>query len=233
MDKTRINDSIFDALFERAVIDNFNEELDSLPPYEEMVKIYTFSERHEQRMKRLFARERRKEQFHAFKKVSRRVAAVLLIAITLLSAALMLTPQVRAAVTQMIIEWFDEFTRFTFTGTITSPEGLEPTYIPDGFWEDFRHEDEASTIIIFANIDGKEIYFESAHAVGLFSIDNENAIYELRTIDGIDYHVLTAISEDYENSIMWEFGGRRYYLRSTITYVEYLQIIALELMQNR
>jgi len=51
-----INDNVFEALFRQAVIDNFLEEIDSLPPDEELSKIYIFSPEHEARMQRLFGK---------------------------------------------------------------------------------------------------------------------------------------------------------------------------------
>jgi len=49
------DDNIFEELFRQAVIDNFYECYNSLPPLEEISEMYTFSERHEKRMNELFA----------------------------------------------------------------------------------------------------------------------------------------------------------------------------------
>jgi hypothetical protein len=60
MNKDRVNDEVFEALFRQAVIDDFNEEIDSIPTNEDLAKIYSFSPEFEIRMKKLFIKDRRK-----------------------------------------------------------------------------------------------------------------------------------------------------------------------------
>lgn len=60
MNKDQMNDLIFEALFHQAVIDNFNEEIDSIPINEQLSKIYSFSPGFEMRMKKLFTKDRRR-----------------------------------------------------------------------------------------------------------------------------------------------------------------------------
>lgn len=226
MDKGQINDNIFEALFRQAVIDNFYEELDSLPPDEELAKMYIASPEHALRMKKLFAREARKDRHRAALKTGKRVVAAIVIAICILFCALMLVPRVRATVVSTVVEWFEAFTRFTSGTPVMDSESLEPTHIPEGFWEAGRYFDDVMTIILYKNGDGEIIVLQSSLADGVLTIDNEYAIYELRIINGIEYHVLTAIESGDENSIIWDIGGWRYVLRSII-YVEYIQNMAL------
>ena len=54
MTEMLLSEDIFDAMFRQAVIDNFYEYYNSLPPLEEISEMYTFSERHEKRMNELF-----------------------------------------------------------------------------------------------------------------------------------------------------------------------------------
>lgn len=231
MTDRQVSDSVFEALFRQAVIDNLYDELDSLPSDEELAKQYTFSQRHEERMKKLFARERRNERLRATLKVGKRAAAAIIIAISILFGALMSVPEVRATVVQTVVEWFDEFVRFTSSAPRAASESLEPTWIPDGFREEFRDEMVMSTVILYQNDDGKIILFDSSLASGLLEVDNEYAIYEIIIVDGVEYHILIAIEIDGENSIIWELDGWRYFLRSTIP-VEYLQKMALFLVYD-
>lgn len=41
INKDQVNDVIFEALFRQAVIDDFNEEIDSIPTNEQLAKIYS------------------------------------------------------------------------------------------------------------------------------------------------------------------------------------------------
>jgi hypothetical protein len=214
------NDRVFEALLRQAVIDNFYEELSSVPPDEELAKTYTFSAAHILRMERLLARAKRKETLQAGLLWSRRVAAAVAIATAIIFGSLMLNQEVRAAVSGTIIEWFDRFTRFTSNAppadTSATATANEPSYIPDGFWEELRDELETMTTILYTNEDEVYILFGTVRASGSLSVINEWRAYEINRIDGIDYHVFTAISANAENSVIWEAGGIRYNLTSTI-----------------
>jgi len=225
MEKEKINDVIFDALFEQAVIDNFYDRYNSLPSSSELSKEYTFSDRHEKRMKALFARERRKERTQKFMLVSKKVAAVFLILVTMFFGALMLNPNVRATVVETIITWHREFVKFISPHVDTEGTSMVPTYVPEGFVEAFFEELNLSTLIIYINEDGESILFESNPAEGSLLIDSENAIYDITKINNITYHILHS-SAGRENSIIWDSNGWRYFLRSDID-VETLLEMAL------
>jgi len=226
----RINDSVFEALFKQAVIDNFYEELDSLPPDEELSKTYTFSPEHEARMQRLFARELRRERIQNFAKWSKRVAAVILITVTVLFAAMMFVPQVRAVVVETITEWYEKFVSFTSSTSETEKTNLEPGYIPEGFFEILRDEKETTTTIIFYNDEGVMIAYQSFRAKGSLAVDNEKVLYEVQTINKIEYHIFVSTDDGGENTIVWDMDSQRYKITSTISVAE-LVVIALSVAE--
>ena len=84
---------------------------------------------------------------------------------------------------------------------------------------------------VYVSEAGELIVFMSSRAIGVLSVDNEYAIYELRIIDSVDFHVLTSIEIGGENSVIWEQDGWRFLLRSTIA-VEYLRNMALSMPPN-
>lgn len=61
MNKDQVNDVIFEALFRQAVIDDFNEKIDSIPTNEQLAEIYSFSWEFEMRMKKLFVKDHRRK----------------------------------------------------------------------------------------------------------------------------------------------------------------------------
>ena len=221
MDRT-INDSVFEALFRQAVIDNFNEELDSLPPDEELAKIYTFSPEHENRMRRLFTLEARKERTRTVIRWSRRAVAVIVIAVTIIFSTLMFVPQVRAAVAQTIIEWCDKFVRFTSRAPEEAKMDLAPGYIPDGFNEIIRDESDTITTVIYENEDDMLLIFQASVASGSLSVDNENSNYEMCLIDDIEYHIFTSTVEAEDSLVVWETKDQRYTISSMISIEEIL-----------
>ena len=218
-----IDDSVFEALFRQAVIDNFNEELDSLPPDEELARLYTLSAEHEARMQRLFAREVRRDRAKAAVKWSKRAVAVFVIAVTIVFGALMSVPQVRAAVVETITEWYEQFVRFTSNAPDAEKTNLEPGYIPEGFSEIVRDEGEMMTIIIYEN-DEMSIIFQSTRASDSISVDNENSNYERLLFKGFEYHVFDSTAYGGESAVVWDINGQRYTISAAISIRELLDI---------
>ena len=211
-----LSDSVFEALFRQAVIDNFFNELVSLPPREELAKLHIPSDAHKARIMNLCAKDARNEKILSILTTIKRAAAVILIAASLLFGSMMLVPDVRAAIIETIIEWYDKFVRFTSNAPESEKTYLEPTYIPEGFWEEFREELEMMTVILYTNEEGVIILFESLRTSGSLSFDNEGILHEIIRTDGVDYHIFTAADDEKGNSIIWETSLQRYSISSTI-----------------
>jgi len=221
MDKA-LRAAITETILSYAVNENFKREMAAIPPDSELAKIYVFSERHEKRMKSLFANERRKEITVKVLIKFKFVALVGLVSIAVLFGSLLTSQNVRAAVGRTMIEWYDQFTRFSYEGTNTPDEFMDwyPLYIPDGFEEseitDFG--DNMKQIRYVSQENGTTIFFEYSQTEGAtISIDNEHSVYEPIFIDGIDYQIFRAMSDEYRNKILWRMDGDyRFYLASTI-----------------
>ena len=214
MINSEVNDIVFEALFSQAVIDNFNEELDSYALGTESNEHYKYSSQHENRMRALFLREKRKENIRKAARYSKRIAAVIILTLSILFGSLMFVPEVRAVVFETVIEWFDQFVRFYSNASVVEKANLEPTFIPDGFWEEHRDGGETMTIVIYINHDGVRILFESQLVDAQMSVDNEGYEYELKQFDAVEYHIFTAIEGEKRNMIVWEVNEQRYKISS-------------------
>ena len=219
-----LDDSVFEALFRQAVIDNFNEELNSIPSNDELAKQITFSPEHEARMKKLFTRDERKERTRTIIKWARRAVAVILIAVTVLFGALMFVPSVRALVIETVTEWYEKFVTFTSRAPEAEKMNLEPGYLPEGFYEIVRDERDTTAMIIYENKDGIVITFQSSMATDTAFIDNENNYYKVQIINGVEYHTFNAINDDDENTVLWDTYGQRFIISSSISIDEMLNI---------
>jgi len=221
---SKMSDSVFDALFSQAVIDNFYEELNSLPPDDELAKIYTFSHEHEMRMKKLFAREALKEKARITLVWGKRAAAIVILAASILFGSLMFVPEVRAVIMEIVTEWYEKFVRFTSTSTETDMTSHEPTYIPSGFQEELRDEMETMKTIVYTNDDGVIIQFESGLSGGSISVDSEGRDYRLVRSDGIDYYIFSTNDMEKMNAVVWETDGQMYHISSQLPIDEILKI---------
>ena len=217
MTNNELSNIVFNTLISKAVVDNFNDELDSYILGAESATEHKYSSQHENRMRALFLKEERKESLRKVARWSKRVAVVIILTLSILFGSLMLVPEVRAVVTGTVIEWFDQFVRFYSNASVVEKVNLEPTYIPDGFKEDYRDGGKTITIIIYTNHDDVSILFESQLIDAQLSIDNEGYEYELKQIDSIDYHIFTAIDNGKANMIVWEENGQRYKISSVIS----------------
>ena len=233
MNNSQIREGIFEALFGQAVIDNFYEELNSLPSDEELAKQYPFSQAHEMRMKKLFAKNDRRDMLQNAAKWSRRLAAAIAIVVTLLFVSLMTVPQVRAVVVQTLTEWYEKFVRFTSNVPASEKKNLEPKYIPDGFVEIVREETHMLVTIIYMDFNEDQIitFLSASAASASTSVDNEDKDYTILEISGIDYHLFTSLDSSGENSIVWEMSGQRYSIMSTIS-VEALTKMAISVREH-
>lgn len=219
------NAHLFDALFRQAVIDNYEEELSVIPTEKELSALYAFSDAHIARMKRLFSQAERHEMLRSAAKWVKRCAAVFIVVTVVLFGALMMVPEVRAAVKSVIIEWYDQFTKFT-SGQDPTKESQEwePSYVPEGFAEDERYGDFGRLTIWYLDSRGNSIvftYFDQSDSV---SVDNENRdFYEVESA-GTIYYVFESETQDKGNSVIWDKEGYRFTIEGQSPESELLNI---------
>ncbi|MDR2599286.1 MAG: DUF4367 domain-containing protein [Oscillospiraceae bacterium] len=224
MTKDQVIDSVFDAFFKQAVIDNFFEEFNLITEDDEISSQCIFSDEHNNRMISLFVKEKRKNSFNIAIRWGKHIAAAVFISISILFGSLMLVPEVRAIVIDTVVEWFDQFARFNSNSSEIAKSFNEPTFIPEGFREEFRDGNDMITIILYADNNDVVIFFETHLTSTQLSIDNEDHYYKTIQVDGIDFHILTAIKNYKENKIIWEKSGQRYILSSEISVDELLKM---------
>ncbi len=219
------NDHIFDALFRQAVIDNYEEELSMFSSAEGLSKQYSFSDTHIARMKRLFARTERRERLKSVTRWARRCAAVIIVGTLLLFGALMTVPEVRATAATVIIQWFQQFTKFTSGQNAPhEPQEWEPSYLPEGFTEDVRYGDFGRGTIRYSDSGGSTIAFTYIAQGDSVAVDNENRqFYELVEAD-ILYYVFESSTSDIDTSIIWDQEGYRFVLKGQISSDELLNM---------
>jgi hypothetical protein len=232
MDK-KLREAISETILRCAVIENHNREMAAIPPNEELAKIYEFSERHEARMKKIFAKERRREVRVKIYITCKKISFIIMVAIVMFFGASLTKPNFRAAVRQTTIEWYSQFTRFSFnetgeTGVADKLEEWYPAYLPNGF-----EESSVSNIggvmsrIEFTNESGEYISLEYSFAEGFsIGVDNEHSDFKNILYDGVEYYVFSSESDEYSKKIIWYEDNYRFYLLSMINIDEMLKMAA-------
>jgi len=214
MNNKQVNDSIFEALFRQAVVDDYTDEIDSIPPNEELAKTLSFSPGFELKMKKVFARDRRKDIFTAFIKHTKRVAVFVLILTTLLSGALLAHPEVRAAVGNVIVQWFEKFTSFTYHSGVSEEDSVvkhfRPQFLPNGFSESEALDLESMMLIIYSDGSDGIIYLQ--YSLGddtsmSVAVDNEYTEIKEVIMYGSKALIITDLIGDGMNGVVFMLDG--------------------------
>jgi len=168
-----INDDLFDAVLKQGLKDNLNNEISALPTDEELKKMYTFSDRHNHRMKKRFSTDKRRELFKIVPRWSV-AAAFALIAI----AAIITNPLINPLIKK------ENVTAVSIKMPIADEIPLEvkkeqvkeaiPAYVPAGYditriyiypdnyiLIDYANEADEILLIEVSNIDGNDVIDET------------------------------------------------------------------------
>ncbi|MHB8061777.1 MAG: DUF4367 domain-containing protein [Ruminiclostridium sp.] len=209
--------TLFDAVFAQAVIKNFEDELAEIPSRQELEKTYSFSAVHIAKMKKLFGQDKRKDILRRIGIWGRSTAAVIVIIMALFFGVMLSSPQVRAAVTDVIVQWYEKFTSFTSgTNEQTKVYNIEwwPAYLPDGFSEHEILQTGGINEICFYNTNGKDITLIYLTSTGSIAVNNEGVIYSTVTVNDIVYHLFESKEEGTRSSIVWDMNGYRFTILS-------------------
>ena len=132
-----MNEDIFDAVLQRAFCDYTDEQLSSYPDCATLAKMYPLPKKE----KRAFDRAAKEIKYG--KPLARvylaRAAVIFLCIIAFGVGAMLISPAVRAAARNVIIEWFNKYTHFSFVATDTDASDFESIdevkigYVPDGY----------------------------------------------------------------------------------------------------
>ncbi|MGJ0848516.1 DUF4367 domain-containing protein [Tissierella praeacuta] len=214
MNKRKVNDMVFEALFRQAVVDDFNEEIDSIPPNEQLAKIYSFSPEFEVRMKKLFAKNRRKDFAKAIMFYSRKIASILIIVLGLLFSTLLFNTEVRATVGKVLVEWYEKFTSFTFKDgkVIDKKKDWTLNYLPKGYvLKNFEMLGNI-TNIEFINNQGDKIRFSyrPEESITNISVDNENHEIDRCIILENEAFSISSVNDQFDNGVIWNTNGHTF-----------------------
>jgi hypothetical protein len=205
---TKADEIFAEALLRAAVVANCEREMDEL---EADTTEMHFSERHEKRMRRLFAKERAKGRIAKIWVVARKVTIAAAIFIVLLSSALMLNTRVRAAVSDTTAKWHEDFTNF-----VSKTDNIEATYvewtfgyIPDGFAMQSIYFLKGHTDVQYAGDGGKRLHLR-VYPSGTGSIGIDPAYSQYRRIvynNEVEYQIFSTEDDSYPSHIIWERNG--------------------------
>ena len=216
--KREITDEAFEQMLSESVNRLHKKEMEEIQPHQ-------FSERHNRNMEKLF-----RKKYNGYFNQPLKIAAALILIMTIVFSALMFNDDVRAAV----LERFDWLNRFfvEFQGIDDESARLttwRPTYSPQGFYvliDDYHFDEyDSGAVIVYVDNEyghadpyGKTIFWgkswihhEYAPFEG-FSLPAENMDYSTMENSGITYHIFVSRTDEFMCRVAWEYGGFAFFV---------------------
>ena len=187
MNKREItHDEVFDELIKHAAARHLEKIADELPSEKEPAAKYTFSRRFEEKMQRLFARQRRLERHARIRRTVAKIAAVIIIFLAISAVTVWSVDAWRVNVLNFITEVGKKSTTIRFEGGETADShflhenrGIYlPTYIPDDYIPESIEKVGEVYFVVYVNDAGEIIELMRLSGSTTVGIDSENAYTE-------------------------------------------------------
>lgn len=192
--KNDLREDVFDTVLASAFAEYMDNESKSMPSKEELDTEYPAPKGGLQRIKRDVKKNRPKSKAVI---CLQRVAVVFLAVVTLFTGVMAFSTEVRSAVFDTIVEWFDKFARVSFgdepvvpTKVIENVGDFEIGYIPEGLRLVDSKSDNDSKEYTYTSTEGDFLFITiySPNAA-VHSGDNELSEYDNITINDTDGYI--------------------------------------------
>lgn len=185
-------EELFDAFREVA-----SEEFAHIPNEEDIE--YEFSERFNKKMKKLFKKIEHNCNYPTIK-ISKRIVTVVA-AILIIFAGLMSVSAIREPIVNFVLEFFEEFIDFGFSGDVSQEIEYEYGFskIPKGFGLATKTSDYDIIYAEYKNeTTGDEIVFKQTITDEKWiTVDNEHGTTTTEFINGVEIHIYEYNNENY------------------------------------
>ena len=219
--------TFFDHSNLRRAFEEYVGVQDALLPDEEALACVTFSERFEERMRRMIRRQRY-GYYVLFGTVARRVASVLIALLIAATVATVSVEALRKPVAQFFAEVFEKFTMIFVTDETPASQIDEmklhaPTYVPEGYEIESEVELDGVYRIVYVNSERERIkYVQCYESDFSMNIDTEEVDYSEILISG--KHGITYTNKEVSYVIFWN-DSWRYTLSGTTSVEELIKIV--------
>ena len=132
-------------------------------------------------------------------------AAMVLLSMSLLFGALMLHPEARQTVINMVVTWYEDHVKYSFQDKDAAalPQEWEFGYIPEGFTLLFEERLDGLCTFMYERSDGAMLNIFISNESGTQYADNEHYDINRMVIGGDIADVYEATEEQFPNMIVW------------------------------
>ena len=213
----RTKEDIFEMFLRQAVIDCVHREAEEFAAMETPDEAEIASSSRAKKTRDLCLREDRRERFRR-KTIPRlrRMTVAAAVALSILTGSMLAYPAVRAAVADVFVEWFDQFTQFTGMGAESSStdKKWELSIVPSGYVEVDRVEGDSRATVRYENKSGELLLFAYQQTTGTIGVDNEDMIHRTHFMDDVTYDIFESQDIKKPSSIVWDSEGYMFSLSS-------------------
>ena len=189
-----LRDELFEVVLRQAVYDADMEDLEELPPEEELNRKYPISKKDLKEFERLQKAQARGISVRTL--LARRVAIIAITVLAVVFGGLMLHPEIRAGVSHIVVQQFERFNLFHHdeNGEATqflTVDDVTIGYLPDGFELAEKIEVDTMRHYIYRKPEAENIYIAidiSLSAVTDSGLDNEHS-YEVLYFNRREAHI--------------------------------------------
>lgn len=169
----------------------------------------------DRKVERMIKREQQRRDYGSFFIAAKRVVAALLIACTVSFAMAMSVDAVRAAIWEIIVEWYDRYIAVIYETDADIPEVIEtkhePAEIPEGWTKRVLADAQGMYAIRYYRNDESVMLYRQRVIGGNSHVDNENSSVENVTVGDFDGMLICLLDEGTYN-LQWSDGKYAYTL---------------------
>ena len=216
-----VDNAVFDAILRKAFTEAFEREVAEIEAQPSAAGALPEKYR---RAERRYYNKKMKQSSGTYA-VLRKIAACILICLSVGFAALMAIPTVRASVWDSVVNFYEKYIKFDFNVTAGGEETIgEYTlrYVPDGFVRtsavetsfkhNYKYENGQYTFkIVYQHSKGNTIAY-----------DDENGVMRSIEINGIDGYMIKYPNETY--ALVWEYNHTVFIVEGDISSKEIIKI---------
>lgn len=216
-----VDNAVFDAILRKAFTEAFAREVAEIEAQPSAAE--SLPEKYRRAERRYYNKKMKKSSVTYA--VLRKIAACILICLSVGFAALMAIPTVRASVWDSVVNFYEKYIKFDFNVTSSGEETIgEYTlgYVPDGFVRTSAVENSAKNKYRYEN---GEHYFAVGYYVSeesSISYDDEKGRVELIRIRDRDGYCI--VYSDGSTSIVWKVDKTVFSLGGNVTTAELIKI---------
>jgi hypothetical protein len=227
MKKRELNDETFDKLLRYAAARQLEKIADQAPA--EVARKYTFSNEFEDKMQRLFSRQRRFERNERIRKAVAKVAAITVIFLAASTIAVLSVDAWRVRMLNIISEIGEKSTTIViddeevnYDRFLNKVQGKHlPSYIPYGYMTDSIEEFGSYYLVTYKNNAGAVIQLQKLPGGSSVGIDSEDAHIEQILVTG---KVAQYFYKNEIGSLMFKYNEIAFLLNASLAKDELIKI---------